>query len=289
MLGRSMVRFQKDEMQLANLSTDGNPSSWINLGLWSGGESFDGRGFASASSALALAVVSQLSLAQRALVIDCGCGHGDLLGSLAEARPDLVLIGVNIDAMECSAARARATQAHIVHADAVAYCQAASQAQKLRGAFVVSVDSAYHFNTRLAFMKAVGAGGAAGLSMSDICLSEAWYRSGSQNSLGVLTRAWRSLCLMVISRVAGVPQVNLVVGPSALRLQLVNECGFASAKVRVITDQVLEPFAAHCLARCGGMHFSKKWAVLWSSAWFMRLLAWSGAVDVVLVAAPCAD
>jgi len=249
-----------------------SPTTWINLGLWSGNEPVTGHGYASANRALALAVLALLGdLPRNARLIDFGCGRGEFLRLLSSNRE---AVGVNVDASECAAARERAPRAVVVNADAVAYAE--SLPDELRGAFACCVDAAYHFNTRARFVRAVRNAGVAALGMSDICLSQAW----EANALPW----WRAVCLACISAVSGAPRENLRVGPRGLRA-LVLSSGFASCSVDVITDKVLEPFAAHSLARARLLPWGSQWAVLWSSAWFMRLLARSGAVDVVLVRA----
>ena len=259
----------------------------MNLGFWPADErKAAAHDYADACRELASRVGDYAGVRQGDVVVDAGCGRGDSLVEWLGPRFRAArVVGVNASRRECDAARALVERSALADRVRVVEGDAVVEVERLplpwggheRVDVVVSVDAAYHFHTREAFFAAARKTGARTVAASDICLSRAWEAS----PLTVPRKA----VLWLISRAAGVPWENIVSGPLALARQLVH-AGWHDPDVVVVTDRVLVPFSAHCLFRVRSNSLRKlglsRWFTLWSSGWFMRWLAWTGAVDVVM-------
>jgi SAM-dependent methyltransferase len=232
----------------ALLHAHGAPGAWGSLGLWRAPATQD---YASACAALAEAVLaaawpgpasalmpaqgSALAAApapaprkrraqpalqpQRVLLL--GCGTGQELASVQARWPRAFVLGLEADAARAAQARALGL-GDVQHGDALAPPAGPWDV-------VLSIDAAYHFSPRAAWLRAVRAQMAPGarLAFTDLVLD------GRGPGATMLRR---------LAPMAGVGGQDLLGERAAL--QRLHDAGFEGAQVQRLEAQVLQGFAA---------------------------------------------
>lgn len=260
-------------------------STWVNLGLWTQPHST----FTQANQALAFALARLVDQNAQCL-IDVGCGNGDSLGFFAKKFHFPRVVGVNSNSKEYLACFSKfqfSPKVQLVFSDAVEYLENPSLNQPGAGnSALVCVDAVYHFApSRSHFLTSLShhRRDIKSLAMSDIVLSENWARE--RGRLDFVTEFARYCVLRLVGWASGTPKANLEHSLGQVTTQL-RELGWQVTYGEVVTQQVFEPFSDYCMTRAQDQRWYSKTAwVLISSALFMRLLAWTGAVDFVVYAA----
>jgi SAM-dependent methyltransferase len=280
-------------------------STWLNLGLWTS-ESENApsseTGYTIACETLARRVGELGKITNDDRILDAGCGRGDSLVLWRKEFKPKYIIGVNLSLKEAEASKRlwACISDHdeygiVIKDDAVKLINEMASTDQIDA--VVSVDAAYHFNTRRAFLRACGQGNTCKrIAASDIILSEHWERAMNNNNNNDnntnytrIKNRFIHLCrrgfLWSIRFLAGVPMDNLMYGPIGLAQILRQEAGFQKKiEVQIITDQVFAPFARFCRKRARELGFVDRfWLRL--TGWIMGMLGKSGALDVVLYVA----
>lgn len=243
---------------------DPEAAGWGNLGLWDGT-----RTYGAACVALAAKVGVAAELAPRDRVLDAGIGAGAQIALWRERFGVSALVGIDPVASNLAAARAFAGSAtQLVLASAPRF-------EGVAGVFdrVVSVDCAYHFDTREGFFRAARArlrpGGR--LAFSDLVVR------ASPSPGAALTLA---------ARAASIPRANLI-GDAAMRAQLAG-AGFDEITFERLDDEVLLGFArfvARHRARHGLHVRPAGWPKLLATAWLAERAVGAGALGYVVVGA----
>jgi SAM-dependent methyltransferase len=250
---------------------------WLSFGQWTESEPVTAAGYVLAceSGARAIALAAGVRGAP-ALIVDLGCGCGEALRFWQREFPGAALVGVNLSAAEVEVARRHVPGASIVHEDAISYLRSAPASSA--NAFIVSVDSAVHFDSRSELLRAAGSSGCSGFAVTDMCLSRAWARRRH-----VWHRAW----LRWIAFSAGIPLGNLHESADEIERALQERFGDAyECQVLVVSPKVLGPFSRHCRTRARNEpRLSKTWLILLATSLFLGFLDWLGALDVVLYSA----
>lgn len=170
-------------------------------------------------------------------VLDAGCGFGTNAVHLMETYAPAKVTSVNVSAVQLTSARARAEAAGV--ADRVEFLLASVTALPLPDASidaVVSVEAAFHFDTREAFfaeaMRVLRPGGV--LSMVDLVVPPAH-------------RWWHAPALDLICRSQAIPRANVYGFDEFVRR--VGASGLHVEEVESIVHHVFPPFRRWMLTR----------------------------------------
>lgn len=200
-------------------------AGWANLGSWT-----DTTDYPRAAEALAHRVGSACGLSANDVVVDYGCGYGDSLRLWVEAFGVQRVLGVEPDAQTVRVAQARVQAWGLAQRISVVAGRAESLAPRALTTAVtavVSVDAAYHFRTRAAWLARVGAdlpdGGR--VAWSDLAFHGA---------------AARSLGLRAAASLVGIPRENLS-DANTLRSAAV-QAGLRDVELQSCGEEVLDGF-----------------------------------------------
>jgi len=205
---------------------------WTNLGDWQAS-----RNYGSAARALATRVGAAAALRAGDVVVDYACGFGDSLRLWVDHFGVRRVVGVEPDPAVCETVRARVARWGLQ--DRVSVVSSRAEALPPRAAAadvtaVVSVDAAYHFRSRLAWWRMLGADLPPGarIACSDLCIANGRH-------VGVLGRS--------LARMMGIPTENLV--PTSVLQQALREVMRSDVRLEPCGRSVLDGFAAHAPAR----------------------------------------
>lgn len=212
----------------ALLNGVGSDSSWTNLGLWSGASTYP-----DAARALAAHVGHAAQLRRGDVVVDYGCGYGDSLRLWIEGFGAERVVGIEPDPELTRRVTQRVADWGLAERIRIVTARAedvAPRAVATDVSAVVSVDAAYHFTTRSAWLSRVA---------SDIG-SDTRFALGD---LVVRDQAARSWDLRAMARLMRIPRGNLW---TAIEL----EDSIASAGLEItwsesVGEAVLDGFARH--------------------------------------------
>jgi MPBQ/MSBQ methyltransferase len=187
---------------------------YFNVGYWSGAPA----SFAEASDALVDLVIDAHPAALDGEILDVGCGLGDGTARIRGRMRSGQVRGINISETQLAICRDRWPGIPFQHGDAAAGLPGPVD-------HIVSVEAAFHFDTRRDFLAEAAASLRPGgtLRLADALFPADWAGT------------WT------------VPAANLLDGPDAYAA-MVQETGFTDVRVRDITAQSWRPWA-RALAR----------------------------------------
>ena len=213
-------------------------TAWMNFGWWGGAGGAGGGGFAAAAAELARRVGRAAALTAADECLDCGCGCGDQ-DLLWRAEFGVLRIeALDPVASQVAAAQRRVRDAGLADVIGVR-CAAVGGGRALPfsdGSFtrVLSVDSAYHFDTRRRFFgearRVLRPGGA--LALADIVLARPWAELSLSQAAAV-----RVVCALM-----SVPIANVCTAEEYAR-QL-EQAGFAGVRCESFSHAVVPGFCA---------------------------------------------
>ncbi|KAF9085882.1 hypothetical protein BGX29_003091 [Mortierella sp. GBA35] len=259
---------------------------WFNMGLWDKAQSPPMR-FQDACKALVKKVTSQLDINSDSHILDVGFGCGDQDVYMAQLHRPARITGITIEAIQHHAAQdlvkrtpTQGTDINLYVADASKLPQfldstpnvfaSGTPSTKRHFSHVVSIDSAYHYNTRAQFLKnaaQVLAPNTGRLALADMILAKPAPNSG--------------LGLSIFKAVFGameVPAVNMKM-MDEYRQDLI-DAGFVDIEIECIEDRVFSGLATHIqnqTSRFGGMVGpGVKWtyAALSKGLWWLDRSKW---------------
>lgn len=224
-------------------------SRWINLGFW-----IKDDAYSEACERLVKTVGDKVKLCDRDRILDVGFGHGEQVLIWLNQYNVSDVKGVNISAAEVSSAKTRIQREEM---DFSNKCDLrVASAVELPFAtpefdVVLSIDSAYHYDTRASFFQqaftALKAGGR--LGMADIVLTKP------------LTSLTGRLALRALCSASGIPISNMI--DITEYQNLLHGIGYTEIEAEDITDNVFQGFAnfiekqVHEFSGIGG---SSQWA-----------------------------
>ncbi|KAG0278070.1 hypothetical protein BGZ95_004775 [Linnemannia exigua] len=234
---------------------------WFNMGLWD--KSVSGMRFQDACKALVQKVTSQLDINSDSHVLDVGFGCGDQDVYMAQLHKPARITGITIEPIQHHAAQdlvkrtpTPGTDIHLYVADASKLPQFLDSTPDLFASgtptadrlfsHVISIDSAYHYNTRAQFLKnaaQVLAPNTGRLALADMILA----KPPPTSAVG------RSIFKSVFGAME-VPYVNMKM-MDEYRQDLV-DAGFVDIEIECIEDRVFSGLATHIqnqTSRFGGM------------------------------------
>lgn len=217
----------------------GRDGTWGNLGLW------PAQDYAGAATALARVVGEAARLESGQRVLSVGCGAGDELLLWVETYGVALATGVEPDPVLRAAA-----QALTVRMGPRAQADAPMLAHTLSDALgsstwdaVVSVDAAYHFSPRTAWLQSawhsLRPGGR--IAFTDLVGGSAGLAPGQRGPLGLQGMASR-LTLRLAARAARLDGSDILPLPSAL--DRLRAAGFVDVGAQRLDTEVLDGFAA---------------------------------------------
>jgi erythromycin 3''-O-methyltransferase len=150
LLGRLLTARGRNRADLCYefMGTRNCPSTdctYLNLGYWR-----DTNDYRSAAEAMVDLLAESAGIGEGDVVVDAGCGFGDQDVRMAQTRHPARIHGINLTALQIEHARA-----HNVH-PAIEYHVASATALPFEAASVdkvVSLEAAFHFDTRETFLR----------------------------------------------------------------------------------------------------------------------------------------
>lgn len=199
-------------------------SQYFNVGLWSA-ETPDQRAACDNLMASLVALIP----GRRGPILEVGCGKGETTRYLGGIFEPSQVTGINISDAELAIARQTAPGCNLQRMDATALELGDAEVEH-----VISVEAAFHFNTRAAFLRealrVLRPGGS--LVLADILIPR-WATTLSPR----------------------VPQENFVEDPAAY-VRLLEEVGFEVVSIQDVTPTTVRPFTGRVAAWA--------WRALWS-------------------------
>jgi ubiquinone/menaquinone biosynthesis C-methylase UbiE len=226
------------DLRGAGAIEDNGPVPLVNMGYWAGVDSREERALEKACYALFDLVARGAGAGlDSAHVVDAGCGFGTNAVHLAQAFGARRVTGVNVSAVQLAIARQRVVDAGL--ADTVDFHHGSVTALPFADSsvdVVVSVEAAFHFDTRDAFfaeaLRVLKPGGR--LSMVDLVAPAA-------------TRLWHRPALDLVCRSQAMPRAN-VYGLAEWVARL-RASGFEVVEEESIVDRVFPSFRRWILTR----------------------------------------
>ncbi|KAG0376941.1 hypothetical protein BGX24_006983 [Mortierella sp. AD032] len=234
---------------------------WFNMGLWD--KDVSGMRFQDACKALVQKVTSQLDINSDSHILDVGFGCGDQDVYIAQLHRPARITGITIEPIQHHAAQdlvkrtpTPGTDIHLYVADASKLPQFLDSTPDLFASgtlttdrlfsHVISIDSAYHYNTRAEFLKnaaQVLAPNTGRLALADMILAKPAPTSGVGQ-----------LIFKTVLGAMEVPYVNMKM-MDEYRRDLI-DAGFVDIEIECIEDRVFSGLATHIqnqTSRFGGM------------------------------------
>jgi SAM-dependent methyltransferase len=244
-----------DERGLLHLG--GSAGTWGSLGLWPHADTQ--ADYASACSALALAVGQAAGLVPGCRVLSVACGAGDELRLWQQHFQAGAVCGVERDAalVQTAATDLDRGGAHIrvLHGSGTALLALGLLPASFDA--VVCVDAAYHLRPRRAFLQGAFAllrpGGR--LAYTDLLLDDAPARGAATHR-----PAWRTALLRASARACGLRADDLQ-SPHD-QLQRLRAQGYIDARLQRLDAEVLDGFARHVQQQAQRHRLSA-----WQPAW----------------------
>ncbi|TPX31836.1 hypothetical protein SmJEL517_g04899 [Synchytrium microbalum] len=221
-------------------------SLWLNMGLWTSDE----MSFQEATQGLLRKVVESLNLKKAHTLVDFGYGCGDQDNWLSTNYPNLSITGVTLEPSHVSAARSRFRSPNLSFligdaADPSTWRDEYKSAVPVKPEqfdAALSLDSAYHYNTRKAWLAItygmLRKGGR--LAIGDIIIGP-----GAQSSF------WNRCVVNLFCILAGVPMDNLI--SEDVYKRNLEDVGFVEVQVVNISDQVLPGMSKFLMRHKGYM------------------------------------
>jgi ubiquinone/menaquinone biosynthesis C-methylase UbiE len=188
-----------------------------------------------------------------AWVVDVGCGFGTNAVHCAQKFGPARITGVNVSRVQLATARSRAAQAGVEHR--VDFVEASATALPMPdGAVdkVISVEAAFHFDTRERFLaesfRVLRPGGR--LSLVDLVIPAP-------------SRAWHRPALEAVRRSQAVPLANVY--DRATYLDHVRAAGFEIVEEESIHSRVFASFRRWQLTRSPALIFGYDWMFITAS------------------------
>ena len=270
-------RAYRDAPLLLNLERDWRgawhaSSTWCNLGLW------PHASFREACSALARLLGKAVGLAPTDLVLDCGVGYGDQLELWSAEFGVRRLIGLELSSRHVQRARSlcQSMASVSVHTGSAAPIPDAVAAAAAGCDVVLSLDCAYHFDTRARFLRSAAQtlrlGGRFGAIDILPCTVGSW--------------GWKSLAQRAVALLCGIPRANL--HDAQAYLDALEVAGFSEVSLEPISERVFAPFAQNAVEQRWALYAQLtwgEWAFLWATAAIMRFIARHRLFDMLLVTA----
>ena len=231
-------------------------------------------------------------------MLDCGFGFGDSLFLWRDVFKVGSVVGVNVTESECVGAVEKMSfddrkSIRVLCVDAVEFVADTSRTENdlINVDNVLLVDSAYHFDTRLRFLKKIASDGNVRLVKGG--------RVAAMDMLGTVDFgsyedpekvSWRNILLnpmaflhiKLVSVLAGVPLANLAYSERKFA-RWAQANGFSEYQREDITSKVLIPFAQYARSEA----FSWKRGIrdslsLWASSLFIGYVGRRGVIRVYL-------
>ncbi|KAF9365736.1 hypothetical protein BGX34_008601 [Mortierella sp. NVP85] len=259
---------------------------WLSMGLWENDGSIGkNMRFQDACKNLVRKVTSGIGIDQQSHILDVGFGCGDQDVYMAQLYQPAQITGITIERIQHHAAKelikrtatpGTEIQLHVADASKLPEFLESTPAvfhnSKITGngrhfTHVISIDSAYHYNTRAQFFK--NAASALAPDTGRIALADVILARPQPTS------PWGQLMFKAVFGVMEVPTTNMKT-LEAYRRDL-EEAGFVDIEIECIEDKVFPGLAAYIenqSARLGGMMKPKvnwrHWGLAKALRWLVR-------------------
>ncbi|KAF9957588.1 hypothetical protein BGZ65_001969 [Modicella reniformis] len=252
---------------------------WFNMGLWDkANNSNKPVRFQDACKALVEKVTGRIGIDQRSHILDVGFGCGDQDVYMAQLYQPAQITGITIERIQHHAAQELIKRIETPGTEIQLYVADASKLPEFlestpaifhgsghrQFTHVVSIDSAYHYNTRAQFLK----------NAAKVLIPETGYLAMADMILARPrpTSSWNQSIFEAVFRAMEVPPTNMKT-LEEYRQDLM-DAGFVDIEIEFIEDRVFSGLAAYIenqSARLGGM---MKPGVNWTYWGLARGLRW---------------